>query len=393
MRAWQQLKNIYHLIQAWAWRLWYDRPDQGLTIYGVTGTNGKTTTCYLLASILQAAHGKSKVGMLTTVAFWIGETEIMNETKMTTLKSRTVFKYLAAMKKAGVTHVALEITSHALDQFRLRGIQLHGAIITNIAREHLDYHRTMKEYAAAKEEIVNYLAPGAPLIGKQDDKLVGPILDRARKRNVDVVAFTAAQAEPMQSPLKGSVNKENVLMARLLAQKIGIATEKISQGIAAITQIPGRMEWVDLPNGARAVIDYAVTPDALDRLYKEVREQTTGKVFGVLGAAGLRDRGKRADMARAAAKYADELIISREDPWTESEEQIFNDLEKGLADTKTKWQRITDRKEALQYCITHVKAGDIIIATGKGAERGMAVGRKIIPWNEREIILELAKAV
>lgn len=392
MRYWQQAKNIYHVCQAFWWRAWYRFPDRGLTVYGVTGTNGKTTTCYIVANILGAAYGRENVGMLTTVAFWIGKQEEFNETKMTTMKSRTMFRYLAAMKERGVQYAVLEFTSHALDQSRVYGVQLAGAIITNISREHLDYHRTMSEYVAAKGKIVAWLADSAPLVGKQDDVLVATILARAAEQGIKVLKFTAEQAVTVLTPLRGAVNKENVLAAQLLMNAVGIDDTAITKGIAATTGVPGRMEWLALPNGVRAVIDYAVTPDALERLYKEILTQARGKVFGVLGAAGLRDRGKRPDMAAAVARHADEIILTREDPWAESEEQIFTDLEQGLKDSSVTWQRIPDRREALRYCLSRAQAGDTIVVTGKGAERGMGIGRKILPWNEREIILELAHA-
>jgi len=141
----------------------------------------------------------------------------------------------------------------------------------------------------------------------------------------------------------------------------------------------------------RVLIDYAVTPDALERVYKEVREQTQGKIFAVLGACGNRDRGKRPQMARAVAKYADELVLTREDPWTESEEQIFKDLEGGLLDAEIKWHRIVGRREAIKYCLESAGPDDVVVVTGKGAEVGMAVGNKVTPWSEKEVILSEMK--
>lgn len=393
MRFYQQLKNLYHFFQAHFWRALYGWPDRGLVIYGVTGTNGKTTTCHLLASMLQAAHGKGQVGMLTTIAFWLGEEKVINETKMTTLPSRAVFSYLQQMRQRGVRYVVLELTSHALDQHRLSGIRLDGAIILNVTREHLDYHKTLEHYAAAKEKIIDLLNDNAPLVGKADDRLVAPMLKRARRRGARVVEFTQHTASSVAAKLPGIVNQENTIAATLLLQAVGVAPAAITQGIANLTSVPGRMQWLELPTGARALIDYAVTPDALERLYQDLRQRTTGKIYAVLGACGLRDRGKRPDMARVVAKYADELIITREDPWTEREEQIFADLEAGLTNTTTPWRRVVDRRDALKYVISQAKAGDIVVATGKGAETGMGIGKKIVPWNEAEIIREIASNI
>ena len=179
MRLYQQLKNIGHYFESHLWRVIYGMPDKNMHIYGVTGTNGKTTTSYLLTSILEQAHGKEHVGMLTTVAFRIAGFDEINKTKMTTLPSKKIFAYLARMKKQNVTHVVLETTSHALDQNRFAGIRFDGAVILNISREHLDYHQTIEQYAAAKEKITQYLKKDAPLVGKQDDMHVRVMLDRA----------------------------------------------------------------------------------------------------------------------------------------------------------------------------------------------------------------------
>ncbi|MEK7500301.1 MAG: Mur ligase family protein, partial [Patescibacteria group bacterium] len=359
---------------------------------GITGTNGKTTTSYLLASILEQTYGKEKVGMLTTVSFRVAGNEEFNETKMTTLPSKKIFGYLQKMRQCGVIHVVLETTSHALDQHRLAGMKFDGAIILNIAREHLDYHNTMDAYAAAKEKIVALLKPNAPLVGKQDDERVRAILDRAGK-GVRVVRMTAEIISQTNTPLAGSINKENAAAASLLAAAVGISKEKISAGIAAVEKVPGRMEKIEAPQGFTVIIDYAVTPDALERLYSDLPRRSPngegGRILATLSAAGLRDRGKRPEMARAVAKYADKIVVTNEDPWTESEEQIYSDLEKGLVGSSVQWQRIPDRREAISNLLHDAKPGDVVVCTGKGAERGMGIGKDIIPWNEREIIEEL----
>ncbi|MEX1112542.1 MAG: Mur ligase family protein [Candidatus Andersenbacteria bacterium] len=392
-RIYQLMKNIYHLLQAYLWRGVYGWPDRGMHLYGITGTNGKTTTCYLVSSILEQEYGAQAVGMLTTVGLRVGNKTEVNKTKLTTLPSRLVFSYLKQMKVAGVTHVALEMTSHALDQNRLAGISLDGAILLNIAREHLNYHQTMKEYAQAKERICTYLKQGAPLVGKEDDEYVRPILERARKAGVSAIGFSAASAAGQATPLSGQVNTENATAAKMLMQSVGIPGSAIEAGIQALRHVPGRMEWVDAPQGFRVLIDYAVTPDALERLYADVRKMTKGRVLGLLGAAGLRDRGKRPDMARVVAAQVDDLVITREDPWTESEEQIFSDLEQGLTDATVLWQRIADRREALEYLLKKAQKGDIVVVTGKGAEEGMGVGKDVIPWNDRTIIQEILQTL
>lgn len=387
----QDFKNIGHWVETHVWRLWYGRPDRGMHMYGITGTNGKTTTSYLLASILEHAYGKEKVGMLTTVSFRIAGVDEINESKMTTLPSKKVFAYLARMKQTGVKYIVLETTSHALHQHRLAGVSFDGAIILNIAREHLDYHKTMERYAAAKEKITRLLKQGAPLVGKQDDDLVQAILNRAEKRGIHVIRMMVEDIQGATTPLAGNINKENAAAAALLARSIGISEEVIRAGIDAVKAVPGRMEIIHTPQGFLVIIDYAVTPDALERLYADIKSKTTGRVLAILGAAGLRDRGKRPDMARAVAKYADRIILTREDPWTENEEQIFSDLESGLRELQVQWQRVIDRRQAIATLIQDAKPGDVVVVTGKGAERGMGIGKHIVPWNEREVIEEILR--
>ncbi len=415
----QLFKNIYHLFQAHFWRFVYGRPDKALHIYGVTGTNGKTTTSYILASILGAAYGEEKVGMLTTVAFRVGKKEVFNETKMTTLPSKLVYRYLKEMKDAKVDYVALEMTSHALDQYRVAGLRLDGAIFLNISPEHLNYHGTMERLLQAKMRIVHYLKVGVPFVVRQD--LLGRISNfKFQISNDQLISFTVEQAKGVEIKLEGDVNRENVLAASLLMEAVGISKDVIAKGVDALTGVPGRMEWIHSGKGFDVVIDYAVTPDALERLYSYVKEKASGRVFGLLGAAGLRDRDKRPKMAAAVAKYADELVLTREDPWTENEEQIFSDLERGLKkvrhcesrqerdeaisvgkkiatpmpeassrDDGCCWVRITDRREALKYLIDQAQAGDVIVVTGKGAERGMGIGEEVVSWNDREVIEDL----
>jgi UDP-N-acetylmuramoyl-L-alanyl-D-glutamate--2,6-diaminopimelate ligase len=367
-------------------------------VYGVTGTNGKTTTCIVLGTVLREQYGPKKVGLLTTVVFWLGEKEVVNSTKMTTLDSRVVFRRLKQMANAGVEQVVLEVTSHALDQHRLAGVRFDGGIILNLSREHLDYHGDMDGYAKAKGLIVRYLKKGTPLIVNRGNKWARKIVDEAEAAGLEFKAvwFGEEQKEKVKTKLLGRWNKENVLAARLLANEVGISKACIDRGASSISVIPGRMEWVELENRKwkiengsrlpRVLIDYAVTPDALERVYKEIGEQTKGKVFAVLGACGNRDRGKRPEMAKVVARHADELVLAREDPWTESEEQIFDDLEKGLLDTAIKWKRIVDRKEAIRYCLEKADSDDIVVVTGKGAEVGMAIGKRVVPWSEREVI-------
>ena len=387
----QQLKNIYHYIQAQLWRARYGWPDKRLRLYGVTGTNGKTTTAIVLATILRAKHGKPKVGLFSTEVFWIGEVEEPNATHMTSIDARILFASLRTMVRSGVTDVVLELTSHALHQHRVAGISLSGAIITNITHEHLDYHRTMEAYSAAKAKIADYLRPSAALVVNADDSWVQKVCLNIRRRRPDlqILAFTAEQAAAVKTLLPGDFNRENVLAATVLARYIGIDDNTITRALGEIRSISGRMEYLEHPRGFKVLIDFALTPDALERLYASIKPGVTGRLIAVFGAAGQRDRTKRPLLTQIAAKYGDELVLTQDEPYTEPEQQIYAELEAGLVDATVPWRRIEDRREALAYAISKAQAGDVVVVTGMGNYHTRVVGTQQVPWNDKAVVLEL----
>ena len=389
-RAWQQLKNVYHLLQSHWWRLFYGDPAKTLHVYGITGSNGKTTTSVLLGTILREHFGKEKVGLLSTDWFWFGDTEEANATHMTTTDSKVVWRLLARMKQAGVTHVVMEMTSHALDQHRLAGIRLDGAAIINITHEHLDYHKTMAALAEAKGKIANYLKPGGQLVYNGSDEWARKAAS-SKQQVVSTTSFTREEAQRVETPLQGSFNKENVLAATLLARSAGASEEAIASGVAKVQDIPGRVEWLSLPNGARAVVDFALSPDALERLYQYLRPETTGKLYGVFGAAGRRDKEKRPILTKMATKYLDELILCQDEPYDDPEEEIYQQLEAGLKGATIPWQRIEDRREAIRYALEKAQPGDVVAVTGMGNYDIRVVGDQKIPWKDKDVILELAQ--
>jgi UDP-N-acetylmuramoyl-L-alanyl-D-glutamate--2,6-diaminopimelate ligase len=394
VRFYQQLKNIYHWFQAQMWRVYYRWPDRKLTLYGVTGTNGKTTTTIVLGSILRAAYGQEKVGLLSTEIFWLGKKDVPNETHMTSTDAKIVFRYLRQMVESGVTHAVLELTSHALDQHRLAGLRLSGAIILNIAHEHLDYHKTMEEYAAAKMRILEYLIPAGVLVYKADNEWVAKGLQKIQNSKFKIQnsrPFTSEEARSVATPLFGDFNKENVLAACLLAKAQGISQEHIVQGVAAVTHVPGRVEWIALPRGARVVVDFALTPYSYEQLFKYLRSETSGRLIAVFGAAGRRDKAKRPLITRAVAQYADEIVLTQDEPYDDPEEEIYQQLEAGLTDATIPWQRIPDRRAAIKYALEKSQAGDVVAVTGMGNYNTRVVGAKKIPWNDKKVILELAK--
>jgi len=391
----QQLKNVYHYFQAQFWRARYGWPDRQLHIYGITGTNGKTTTAIVLASILRQAHGSPAIGLLSTEYFWIGESEETNNTHMTSTDARVVFAKLRQMADRKVTHVVLELTSHALDQHRLAGVVLEGAIITNITHEHLDYHHTMERLATAKARIANYLKTGSTLVVNKHDLWSQRATSEIRRqhRGLPISEFSSEAAKKIETPLTGEFNKENVLAARMLAEAIGVEQKDIAAGISSVDQIPGRVDWLTHPSGVRVVVDFALTADALERLYKALRPETSGRLVAVFGAAGQRDRAKRPILTKIAASHVDELILTQDEPYSDSEAEIYAELEAGLVDATIPWQRIEDRREAISYALDHASAGDVIAVTGMGNYNSRMVGRKAIPWNDKQVVQELLDAL
>lgn len=392
-RELQYVKNIYHYLQAQLWRAYYGWPDKQLRIYGITGTNGKTTTAIVLGTILRAHRGQQHVGLFSTEVFWIGEVEEPNETHMTSIDARILFASLRTMVRSGVTDVVLELTSHALHQHRLAGISLSGAIITNITHEHLDYHHTMEAYSAAKAKIADYLRPDTALVVNTDDSWVQKVCRNIRRRRPDlqILAFTAEQAAAVKTLLPGDFNRENVLAATVLARHIGIDDDTITRALGEIRSIPGRMEYLEHPRGFKVLIDFALTPDALERLYRSIKPDVIGRLVAVFGAAGQRDRTKRPLLTQIAAKYVDELVLTQDEPYTEPEQQIYAELEAGLVDATVPWRRIEDRREALAYAISKAQAGDVVVVTGMGNYHTRVVGTKHVPWNDKAVVLELFK--
>ena len=362
-----------------------------MRIYGVTGTSGKTTTVWVLDAILAEEFGRDRVGMISTELFRVGAKEVPNETHMTSINSRKLNGLLRQMRFAGVKHVVIEMTSHALDQKRMAGLKLAGAIITNITREHLDYHKTMSSYAAAKGKIVNYLVPDGILVGNASDKWASRILHKAQSKKHKTQSFTHEQAQSVKTSLLGDFNKENVLAAMTLARAVGVPEEAIAKGVAEIKQVPGRLEWLNTPWGARVMIDFAQTPNEYERLYQSLRSQVYGKLIGVFGAAGRRDREKRPVIAKTVAQYADEIILTQDEPYGDPEDEIYAGLEAGLTDAIIPCQRIEDRREAMKYAIEKTRAGDVVAVTGMGNYTTRAVGEEMIPWNDKKIAEELIR--
>lgn len=420
----QSIKNIYHLFQAVLANLLYGfparrsyahsiagGPSKNIKIIGVTGTNGKTTTVQMIARILEEAG--FKVAMNSTINFKIGKKEWTNKTKFTTLSSFSVQKFIRDSVKAGCDYLVLETSSHSLDQYRVWGVEYDVAVITNITREHFDYHKTMEKYRKAKLKLFSKVKTAVinldmekpeDFLGCGAEKEYGYTAKiQNENRKLKIIEAKNIESGPGYSRyqiqdikyeihLPGLFNIENALAAACVGLSEGISLETISKALEKIKGIPGRMENVLNDKGLNIIIDYAVTPDSLKKLYAVVKEINTDnkKVIAVFGSCGERDRGKRPMMGEIVSNVADYIVLTNEDPYKEDPWQIINEIASGVKNKKgdeTFW-KIMDRREAIKKALLLAKPGDFVVITGKGAEETMAVGKERIPWSDKEVILE-----
>lgn len=401
----QKMKNIYHFWHAVLATLRYGFPGKKLVVIGVTGTNGKTTTTQFIAHILTRA-GK-KVAMASTINFQIGDRVWVNDSKFTTLSSWKLQKFLKEAVTGGCQFAIIETSSHALDQGRVWGIPYEIAVMTNVTREHLDYHKTMEEYREAKgklfrrakQRVIN-LDMEAPqfFFGNDEEKNItystrdphADLLARGISLDFGGTEFIVDETN-FHLHVPGLFNIENALAALGVARLLAIDFSVAREALDGITGVAGRMELVSNHINADILIDYAVTPDAFEKLYASILPLKIpgSKIIHVFGACGERDRGKRPQMGEIASSYADIIILTNEDPFYEDPEQIIDDIEKGVTKKKDKdYFRIFDRREAIQKALSIAEIGDIVLITGKGAEVTMAFGDKRIPWSERLVVEE-----
>jgi len=395
----------------------YDFPAKKLTVIGVTGTDGKTTTANLLFHILKAAN--IKAGMISTVNAVIGDQVLDTGFHVTTPDAPDLQRYLSMMVEAGLTHVVLETTSHGLEQKRVAACEFDIGVVTNITHEHLDAHQgSLDRYRAAKALLFSSLLETEPKpqgnprlsVTNQDDGsyeflqqfISGPQVCYGLTSNADIysndIHFTPSgirffaigngfQVE-VSSHLVGAYNVSNCLAA-LAAAVAGLEIEPqvATQGIAELPGIPGRMERIDLGQNFTAIVDFAHTPNALLNALKTARTMTEGKVIVVFGSAGLRDLEKRRMMAEISAEYADLTVLTAEDPRTESLKDILADMatgaiSKGGVEGKTFW-RVPDRGEAIRFGLNLARSGDIVMACGKGHEQSMCFDTTEYLWDDR----------
>lgn len=414
------LINIYHLLIVLFAAFLFGFPSKRLITIGVTGTNGKTTTVNLITKILE--HAGYKVAMMSTINFKIRDKEWVNETKMTTPGSFYLQKFLKRAVRAGCRYVVLEISSHSLDQNRVAGIQYHTAVFTNLTREHLDYHKTMEQYRDAKgalfqrakvhvvnlddeyaEYFLNFSAEEKYGYGVHVERYE-KFLNRTDFKTITAqniissdqgVNFQVLQ-HLVHIRLFGEVNVYNALAAIGVGLSQNIPLLKMIEAFGEVLLIPGRFEFVESGQRFKVLIDYALTPDSLEKLYQALQDSKFlslgSKLIWVFGSCGERDQGKRPIMGEVVGSRADYVIVTNEDPYREDPQKIIDQifegvLRSGKREQENAW-RIFDRREAIRKALSLAKDNDVVLVTGKGAETRMAIGDKRIPWSERQVILE-----
>ncbi len=417
------LYQSYHLCRGVLAACVNQFPTRQMIVIGITGTNGKTTTANLLAEILAAAG--HRVGLSTTINFWIGDTKIINHTKMTTDNPFALQRRLRAMRQAGCRYAVIETASHALAQHRTWGIDYDMAIFTNLTWDHLDYHKTFEAYRAAKlklfrQTFYSKAKPGVPklaiinledtanadfarafpgtklyyTINKQDsshskESLAWASVANTSLASTDITLHTPVGDITTHLHLPGLFNVRNALAAATAAVALGVSPEHIAAGIESVHSLPGRMEQISGGQSFTVIVDYAHTPDGFTQSLSTLKAATAGKLITVFGAAGDRDKEKRPTLGQIASQYSDLIILTEEDPGSEDPLAIIENIRSGLSDKfidNTNLFINPTRQAAIRQAISLARPGDTVVALAMGAQTVMATKAGYIAYNEREFI-------
>lgn len=385
----------------------YGEPSQRLSLIGITGTNGKTTTSYITRSIIEA--GGKTAGLIGTIQYIAGET---TEAERTTPESLDLQRYLKEMLDKGMEYAVLEVSSHALELNRVDGCVFRVAAFTNFTRDHIDFHGSMDKYLNAKDRIFDHLGEDGVAVLNRDDPLVREVGERVgcnvvtcgllegamlRAENIDDrdgLSFelqTPHNRFQVESRFSGRFNVYNILISAGIAYALGIDEETIKQGISYARPVKGRFEKVDEGQDFLCIVDYAHTDDALRAVINEARMITKGRVITLFGCGGDRDRTKRALMGNVASELSDLVIVTSDNPRTEDPLQIMDDIVKGIKNKNYTTQ--PDRATAIREAVSMAKKGDTVLIAGKGHEEYQEINGVRYPFNDNEVSREVLKQI
>ena len=365
----------------------HGHPSRRLDVAGVTGTNGKTTTVHLLAGLLRATGaGAAEIGTLTGT--------------LTTPEATDLQRLLASAVRRGESAAAVEVSSHGLVQHRVDGCRFRVAAFTNLGHDHLDYHGSMEDYFAAKARLFTGELADRAVVDTTTgwgQRLAGMAASEMPVTEVDQRQIEVIEADTRSSTfcwrgqqvklrLAGAFNRANAVLAAEVATALGMEPAAAAAGLAAAAPVPGRFESVQAGQDFAVIVDYAHTPDALAAALRVARSLTGGKLTVVFGAGGERDRGKRPEMGAAAARLADRVIVTSDNPRSEDPEQIISEIVEGMS--RAPEGREPDRRLALRHALSTAAAGDTVLVAGKGHETSQTIGSERLPFDDRAVVSE-----
>ena len=388
----RSLKGLYHLLVAIAANIWFGFPSRKLTVIGITGTDGKTTTTTITYEILKGSGFKTS--MITSVHAVIAGKSYDTGFHVTTPSAWWVQKYLREAVDHGDTHFLLEVTSHALSQFRVWGVKFAVGAITNVTHEHLDWHGTYENYLQTKLQLLQ--ASKIVVLNRDDTVVYDEAIARLRRKKIVTYgirrdAMISTKTHPFATELPGIFNQYNCLAALGIADALGVDKKKAAHAIKIFKGVVGRMEVIqEKPFGI--IVDFAHTPNAITQVLKTVRLLTKKHLIHVFGSAGLRDHTKRPLMGNASAEFADVIVLTEEDYRTEDVNRIIEEIASGIPPIK-EVHTFPNREEAISFALHAARPGDLVIITGKGHEKSLCRGTIEYPWNDQECVKKILNTI